>query len=417
MEQVKANEEMKHTPLFRSMSFVTLWVATVVSSLSLSMFMFIQTWYVVDELKMEASLGIVMICLTVSRMFSMIIGGVLADKSKQTKIMFLSDSSRAILLLGLAIAFLFIMEVPIWVLAINAAFFGVFGGLFEPARDSLLPKIVQSEQLTRANSLIQGAIQVALFSGPLLAGLLISIISYHVLLIFISLLLGIAGLSVLFIRINQGSSQEKKQNDRISFIQQLKEGFVYTWEKPLLRALFTITVITNLFISGPLMMGLPIFVESVLKGDSLDFSFVQGGFTFGMIAGSIIIGIINLNRNRGAYALYLIALQGLGMLLFSQVKIIEIAIPVIILIGMLNPAINIPLISLVQTYTDKNKVGRVMSLIRTGSLGLIPLSYAITSFLLGIGIKINVIMAWSSLPLLISVTILFIGFPIMRKAE
>ncbi|MCJ0930501.1 MFS transporter [Virgibacillus halodenitrificans] len=417
MEHAQAVEREKNTSLLKSMSFVILWIATVISSLSLSMFMFIQTWYVVDELKMEASLGIVMICLTVARMLSMIIGGVLADKSKQTRIMFISDSSRAILLLGLAIAFLFIMEVPIWVLAINAAFFGVFGGLFEPSRDSILPKIVQTEQLTRANSLIQGAIQVALFSGPLLAGLLISMVSYHILLIFISLLLGIAGLGVLFIRINQGSSQEKIQNDGMSFIKQLKEGFVYTWEKPLLRALFTITVITNLFISGPLMMGLPIFVESVLKGDSLDFSFVQGGFTFGMIAGSIIIGIININRNRGAYALYLIALQGVGMLLFSQVKVIEIAIPIIILIGMLNPAINIPLISMVQTYTDKNKVGRVMSLIRTGSLGLIPLSYAITSFFLGIGIKINVIMAWSSIPLLVSVTILFIGFPIMRKAE
>lgn len=319
-------------------------------------------------------------------------------------------------MLGLAIAFMFIMEVPIWILAINAAFFGMFGGLFEPARDSLLPKIIQTEQLTRANSLIQGAIQVALFSGPLLAGLLISIINYHILLIFISLLLGIAGLGVLFIRVTHGTSMVKEQKD-ISFIKQLKEGFVYTWEKPLLRALFTITVITNLFISGPLMMGLPVFVEGVLKGNSLDYSFVQGGFTFGMIAGSIIISIININRNRGAYALYLIALQGLGMLLFSQVQIIEIAIPVIILIGMLNPAINIPLISMVQTYTDRNKIGRVMSLIRTGSLGLIPLSYAITSFLLGIGIKINIIMAWSSLPLLVSVVILFVRFPIIRKAD
>ncbi|WP_240455785.1 hypothetical protein [Virgibacillus sp. Bac332] len=71
------------------MSFVVLWIATVISSLSLSMFMFIQTWYVVDGQKMEASLGIVMICLTVSRMLSMIIGGVLAGKSNQTRIMFL----------------------------------------------------------------------------------------------------------------------------------------------------------------------------------------------------------------------------------------------------------------------------------------------------------------------------------------
>ncbi len=89
MEQTKAIREKRNISLFRSVSFVVLWIATVISSLSLSMFMFIQTWYVVDGQKMEASLGIVMICLTVSRMLSMIIGGVLAGKSNQTRIMFL----------------------------------------------------------------------------------------------------------------------------------------------------------------------------------------------------------------------------------------------------------------------------------------------------------------------------------------
>nr|WP_285851211.1 MFS transporter [Sporosarcina aquimarina] len=400
----------------RSRSFVVLLIATVVSSLSLSMFMFIQSWYVVAELNREASLGIIMICLTIPRMFSMIIGGVLADRNRQNRIMFFSDSSTAVLLLGLALLFMYFNEVPIWILAINAAFVGIFGGIFEPARDSILPKIVKTEQLTRANSMTQGAIQIALFSGPLLAGLLVSVISYHLLLLIISLLLCLSGIGVLFI--STPNTQEKiNEQPETTFINNLKEGFVYTWQEPLMRGIFIISVVSNLFISGPLMMGLPIFVRGVLDGDSLAFSLVQGGFTFGMIAGSVIIGIVNMKRKRGAYTLYLIALQGLGMLIFSQIQTVSIAVIVIIMIGILTPAINIPLVSMVQTYTDENKVGRVMSLIRTGSIGLVPLSYAITSSLLGLGITINVIMTWSSLPLIACAALLFILIPILRKTD
>lgn len=416
MENIKMIKQEKKFNLLGSKSFVVLLIATVASSLSLSMFMFIQSWYVVAELNKEAGLGIIMICLTVPRMFSMIIGGVLADQKRQNRIMFLSDSSTAIVLFGLAILFMYFNEVPIWILAINAAFIGIFGGIFEPARDSLLPKIVKTEQLTRANSMTQGAIQIALFSGPLLAGLLISVISYHLLLIIISLLLCLSGIGVLFIKIPQKQNRIEEQTE-INFINNLKEGFVYTWQEPLMRGIFIIAMVSNLFISGPLMMGLPIFVRGVLDGNSLDFSFVQGGLTFGMIAGSVLIGIINMKKNRGTYTLYLIALQGVGMLVFSQIQTLSIAVIVIIIIGVLIPAINIPLVSMVQAYTDENKVGRVMSLIRTGSLGLIPLSYAITSFLLGLGIDINVIMAWSSLPLLACTAILFILVPIIRKTD
>lgn len=416
MQSAKAINEEIATPLSKSSSFVLLWVATLISSLSMSMFMFIQSWYVVEDLGLEAALGIVLVCLTSSRMVSMVIGGVLADRSKQSKIIFLSDACRAVLALGLAILFNLLSEVPIWALAVNAAFFGVLGGLFEPARDSLLPKVVQTEQLTRANSAIQGAIQVALFSGPLFAGIMLSLVSYSFLLVIISVCLFLAGTGVLFIKVAKDLTTEEKQG-KVSFKNQLKEGINYAWGTPLLRALIIITIIVNFFLSGPLMMGLPIFVEGVLNGSSIDFSLVQGGFTFGMIIGSVVIGMINLKRKRGAYALYFIAIQGFGMLVFSQSQSLGASVSIIVFLGMLTPSVNIPLISLVQAYSEKAKVGRVMSLIRTGSLGLIPLSYTVTSFILGFGVPIQTIMAWSSFPLIISVSILYFVFPILKRVD
>lgn len=417
MESVKKLERELNVSLLKSKSFILLWVTTVVSSLSLSMFMFIQSWYVVESLGKEASLGIVLVCLTTMRMVSMVIGGVVADRSRQTKIMSFSDLSLAFLVITLAGIFALLPEVPIWVLAINATFFGACGGLFEPSRDALIPKVVKDNQLTRANSLLQGAIQIALFTGPLIAGLLINITSYSIVLILIGLFLTLSGIGVLFIKWSNKYQYKQDQFNPQPFKVELKEGFTYTWNSSLLRALFIITVIVNFFISGPLMMGLPIFVEGVLNGSSVDFSFVQGGFTFGMVLGSALIGLINIQRKRGAYALYLIALQGVGMFIFSQANTLLIAVSIIIFIGMLNPGVNIPLISLVQSFASQEKVGRVMSLIRTGSLGLIPLSYAVTSIFLGMGIKIQTLMAWSSLPLILSVVLLYFLNPILRTAD
>ncbi|SDJ13218.1 MFS transporter [Salimicrobium halophilum] len=414
---IKQSERGETLPLSKSKSFMLLWFTTVVSSLSLSMFMFIQSWYVVENLGMEASLGIVLVCLTTMRMVSMVIGGVVADRSRQTKIMSYSDLSLAILVIILAVLFVLLKEVPIWVLAINATFFGACGGLFEPSRDALVPKVVENHQLTRANSLLQGAIQIALFSGPLLAGILISIFSYSAVLSLIGLFLILSGIGVLFIKTRDIDRNNQNHTNRQSFKIQLTEGLTYTWNSSLLRALLIITIIVNFFISGPLLMGLPIFVEGVLNGNSVDFSFVQGGFTFGMVLGSVLIGVMNIQRKRGAYALYLIALQGVGMFVFSQVTSVVVAVSIIIFIGMLNPGVNIPLISLVQSYASEEKVGRVMSLIRTGSLGLIPLSYAVTSIFLGMGVNIQTLMVWSSFPLIFSVILLYFTFPILRRAD
>ncbi|GGF18093.1 MFS transporter [Halobacillus andaensis] len=413
MERAKQVEEAGVIPLSKSKSFILLWLTTVSSSLSLSMFMFIQSWYVVEDLGREAALGIVLVCLTGMRMISMIVGGVVADRSRQTTVMAFSDLSLACVMILLAGAFMYFSEVPIGILAVNAALFGICGGFFEPARDALLPKVVKVEQLTRANSSLQAAIQIALFTGPLLTGVLVNFLSYSFVLMLIGMFLSFSGVGVLFIK---QINEKPKQRGEILFKKQLTEGFIYTWQSSLLRALLIITIIVNFFISGPLMMGLPIFVEGVLSGSSIDFSFVQGGFTFGMIFGSIVIGLMNIQRKRGSYALYFIALQGVVILVFSQVTSIAAAISIIIFIGMLNPAVNIPLISMIQSHADPQKVGRVMSLIRTGSLGLIPLSYAVTSVFLGMGVQIQTLMAWSSLPLILSVVVLYFSYPILKAA-
>ncbi|UOR10476.1 MFS transporter [Halobacillus amylolyticus] len=401
--------------LFKMLSFVMLWVATLFSSLSLSMFMFTQSWYVVQDLGFEAALGVVLISLSVPRIIFMMVGGVLSDRKDQARIMFWSDLSRAILALMLVFEFVFVHPLPIWMLVVNAVLFGTLGGIFDPARDSILPVVVDSELLTRANSVIQGTMQVALFSGPLLAGIMLGVAGYRGTFVLVSACLFIAALCVYFVRTQKAGIVQAEVS--AGFWQHLKDGFSYLWDSALLKALFIISVVVNFFLSGPLFMGLPIFVEGVLKGSAIDYSFVQGALTFGMIIGSILMGVINLRRKRGSYALFLMATQAVFVLILSQSNTLWMAAGAIIFVGLLIPSINIPLVSMIQEYTDKDKIGRIMSLIRTASFGLTPLSYAAASFILSLGVPIQSILFWSAFPLMISVACLFVSFPVLRKAD
>lgn len=63
--------------------------------------------------------------------------------------------------------------------------------------------------------------------------------------------------------------------------------------------------------------------------------------------------------------------------------------------GLTMQFVNIPLITVLQQTTEKRMIGRMMSFLMTVTTGLIPVSYIITSFLLGFGVGIQPIIIFS----------------------
>jgi hypothetical protein len=57
-----------------------------------------------------------------------------------------------------------------------------------------------------------------------------------------------------------------------------------------------------------------------------------------------------------------------------------------LVVGMMMTMVDIPIIIYIQTVSDPKMLGRVMSLLSLTSMGLGPVSYALTSFILQHGI-------------------------------
>ena len=391
--------------------FLQLWISSMVIGVSFSIYMLIETWYVVDKLNLSSMLGMILMATTLPRIFLMIFGGVMVDRFNPSTIMSLSAGLRGFLMACLIIA-LYFDVLSIWVLFVFALFFGILDAFYWPANGSVLPSIVGKNQLTRANSIIQTTSNITFIIGPVIAGWLLGKSSYMFLFGFTGLLLMVGALIVFTVN-NKGTKTRKSGSAWSS----LKEGLIYVKNSPLLLSSMMIGIIVNLCLAGPGNMAGPIIVKDILNGNSQDLSFIESAIAIGMVLGGLVIGIWNPTRKRGILSLSRLIALGCVFIFYSQVNSLWHCIVVSMVIGFLITAGDIPMRSLNQEKTDPDKMGRVSGINSTISQGLVPLSFALTSIGLSLNISILTLLLVCGITLILYSCFGFWKFEALRKAD
>ncbi|MBM6617168.1 MFS transporter [Bacillus suaedaesalsae] len=380
--------------ILRNKKFLFLWIATAFTGLSLSMYLISETWFVVNRLKQDSWLGIVMMITTIPRILLMAVGGVVADKLSRSQTMFLSNFTRGLLVAGLVV--LLLTDVlNVWLLLVFAFFFGVLDAFFWPASNSFIPMIVQKSQITRANSIIQTTSQLTLMIGPALAGFIIKFYSFAGAFGTAAILLIVS--SLIMKSMKEESIEKGDLLNSSNLKADLKEGIRYVKGMPFLLTVMSTSIIVNFLLVGPINIGLPLLVEHTLKGDILDLSYLESSLAIGMFAGAIITGVVNFKKKRAIMSLSLIAILGVLNGLLSQMTFLWYGIAIMVIAGICLAISNIISPSLTQELVEPAMMGRVQSLMATAAMGFTPLSFAFVSALLSFGVTIQVIMLISSL--------------------
>ena len=387
--------------LFKNRAFVFLWLSSTTSFLALSTYLFAEQWYIITVLNKEGALGVVMMVTMIPRVLFMTIGGVWADRYKRSRIMLVSSLVRCILVV-LMILFLQMSLLELWPLIGFALLFGVVDAFFSPANTSLLPTLVSKDVLTRSNSFIQSSNQIAMFSGPMIGGFVLTVGSFSLLFSIIAIFL-VLTFAFSFL-IKEEENVHAISQKKVSTKEELKEGFIYVWKMPFLKNMLLILIIINFFFFGPLLMGIPLIADGVIHGEALDLSFLQSSYQGGMLTGAIIVGILNLRKKRGLIILVMITVLGILLSLLGQIGFLWQGMVLLSMMGVLSSIINVSLISTIQEQSEENKIGRVMSLVSASSNGLVPLSYAFVSLALVLNLTIsNIMLLCGSLIVVISI--------------
>lgn len=382
---------IKKQALLRNKKFISLMLVRILTGLSFGIYLLGESWYVVNELNMKSYLGIILMFTSIPRLLLMIFGGFLSDKYSKTKIMFLSLVTRSILVFTL-VCLIITGNVNILVLLPFAFLFGILDALFYPANSSVVPEIVGREDLTRANTLLQSTNLFSLVFSPILAGVLLSTGSFATLFSITAILLLLGGIGVIFIK----TSHQVQEKNRESLVENIKSGYNFVRNDSLLSSLMAMIFIVNFFIVGPVNIALPIIVDEKLGANALNLSFMQSAMFFGLLISTIIFSIKNIRRKRGSIILSAMILSGFcvsGLALVSNLFLSQLILVVYgacLSVGSL-------IIAIIQENTPSEKMGRVMGLTSTASLGLTPLSYGLTSLALFLKIPMTVILMVSGL--------------------
>ncbi|MYL20536.1 MFS transporter [Halobacillus litoralis] len=399
--------------IFRNRNFLLLWGAALLSSFGISFFLFTQSWYVVHVLGLEASLGVLYTAASIPRLVFMIVSGTVADRFSRTKLMFLSDFTRGVLLTGLVFWFLF-GDISLWTFVGFAFAFGILDAFFWAAEGAVLPSIISRDQLTRGNSIIQMTNQTSFILAPMAAGVIISLSSYALVFTVTAVMLFTGSLFIYLMKVQE---EKETEGEEEAFWDAFKEGVRYVRNSRVLTLIIGMSILLNLFMVGPMTMGLPLFVKQRLNGTALDFSFLEAGLAGGMLLGAVLLGILNLKKRRGRTSLLALVFAGGAFFALSFTEELWLSLGCLVVFGFFLSVCNIPVLSVLQSFIEDKMMGRVMGLVSLASMGLVPVSYALTSVILAAGVPIHQIMAWGSVLVTLYVLFVYLRFKELRELD
>jgi MFS family permease len=136
-----------------------------------------------------------------------------------------------------------------------------------------------------------------------------------------------------------------------------------------------------------------------------------------MVVGGILLTMYPPSKKRLLMITVVIALEGVFLSLLAHTHWVWAAVGLQALIGLGVAANNVPMMSLIQQYSDKDKIGRVMSLNSMASMGLTPLSYAMVTGLLSFHISMGWIMPIFGLTMAALMLFLALRMPAIRQTD
>ena len=433
MEELEQEINQSETPqnkpknVFTNKNFVLAFLGAFVSNTGSILYGFAVSFYILVLTGNNALIqGLYLATGGITFMIVVLFGGVISDRFHKGKIMYICDYAKGVSIIALTILLMTVIGsntgkvIILFVLSVISNF---IGAIFSPASASLLPHIVPPESFQQAQSYYSAMNSFQSILGIVLAGILYSTIPANILFLIVGGCYIISGFSEMFIKYNF-VKPEGKLSVKVA-LNDIGDAFKYLkGMKPILFLIIAVLFV-NFFFAPVGSNFLPYFIATDVTGSDYVFhewmapemwsSIVSVVLSLGSIIFAIILSTKQKKEHiapglRIAFILMSIVFASISaMYVLFDFDIININVFLItfvvicFFIGMLLVLINIPISTTVVSIVDKDKLGKVNSLIDVGSQGLIPVAELLGGLVIaGLGTS----------ALLIGCTIGFIGMTV-----
>jgi len=313
-------------------------------------------WLAYDLTGSPLTLGIVNLLQAAPRILLNLVGGALADRWDQRKIIVVNQIGSMLVLAALATLTIFDL-VEIWHLAVAALAVGFFQTLDEPSRASLFPHLLPSRDLLPgAVPLISIAWQGSRIFAPAIAGFVIASAGAGV--SFYISMTGAAMMALMVRMLNVGRIQRAA---RTSMATAIVDGARYVWRNSLFRIVLVMAFANSLFGMGYNLM-LPVFAADEFDVGARGLGLL---FTAGGIGGILsLLTLASLIRRYGTGRLILAGMLGfdISLIVFAFSPSYPAALASIFVVGFFGHLYLSSGEVLLQTLVPDELRGRVMGL-------------------------------------------------------
>jgi MFS family permease len=366
-----------HNPAYRWLA-----AALVSSMVGTGIWMVALVWQIVAIGGGAAELSLVAGASAIGMLLTTLLGGALADRMSQRRILFVVEIVRAASI-GIVALLSLSGGLAVWQLTAVAFVGGVMAGLYYPAYSALLPSVVPEDQLLAANG-FEGMARPVLMQagGPALASAHNAISSPGAALAVTALTGVVAAVCILKVP-DMPVRGERPEADSggtrhpaVALLVDVREGFVYMVRTPWLLGTLTFASLLIFLIMGPFEVLVPFVIKDVAGGGPAEHAIILAAFGIGGAVGSAIIASLRMPRRYLTVMNLLWAFGCLPLAVFGLTDQIWIMVIAAFLVG---AAFNGGVViwgTLLQRRVPAAMLGRVSSLDFFVSLAFMPVSMA-----------------------------------------
>jgi MFS family permease len=352
-----AKERQTAFSSLRHRDFRLLWMGMIVSVTGSQMQLAAINWHVYLITHSAFALGIVGLFRAVPIIVCSLLGGVVADVIDRRRMMMITQTVMLTASAVLAVVTVLGVESvwPIYLLTGTASAASAFD---TPARQALMPALVPTSDFPNAVSLSMIVFQIAMISGPAIAGLLLA--THGPALVycanaasFVAVIVALA-----LMRVSGKPMEDGAEKASLSFAS-LIEGLRFVWRTPIIVQTMTLDFVATFFASANQL--LPIFAVGVLNVGARGFGILQAAPATGSVIAGLVMARLGTLKKQGMTVILSVAVFGAATIVFGVSRVFWFSVVMLALMGAADTVSTILRQTIRQLSTPNYLRGRMTS--------------------------------------------------------
>ncbi len=378
----------RYLRLLRRRDYALLWSGATVSALGDGMSFVALVWLVLERTGDPRMVGWLAAAYTGPVVIGGLVAGIVLDRFDRRAVLAADNAIR-----GLAIASIPIADalgaLTTGHLFVVAAIYGLLFMVSLAGIPSILPTLVDPDDLTTANAMESVSYGIAGLAGPALAGVVIAAVGASTVLAVDAVTYAVFVGCLLAMR--PGSTSEKASEARTTS-SGIMPAIRFLLATPALVAI-TLMYMTMNVGEGMFIVLAPVYARDVLEGGSGTYGLLVSSFTAGGLVGSVLVGAIGWRRPLGRSIAAATLATGLTLGLLALTPPLPLAVACLLAAGLLASSLTAWAQTIRMRLIPPELRGRVFALLRTLMQATPPIGAVLAGAMLAGGDPVPVAVA------------------------